>query len=168
MRAVAVAACAGLLVIAGTAVALGALRAKVPAKDSFSGRITAATGKFEFDRANVAVELAVAHSGYANRRLTLALRSPRCGNAKHCVQLTGTLKGTLTTEPQKVPDVGSSFTVRAGGTIKTLGRVSATGSVHGTGFIYRGKETMRLRLDAHGGTITLDARSGLVPGFTSP
>jgi hypothetical protein len=84
------------------------------------------------------------------------------------VQLSGRLVGTLTAGPRQVPDVGQSFTIRATGTVKPLGHVAATGTVHGTGFIAHGHESLRLRLARAGGSVTIDGVSGLVPGFTSP
>ena len=49
-----------------------------------------------------------------------------------------------------------------------LGSVTATGQVHGTGFIGRGVETMTMRLVNQTGTIELNGKSGTVPGFTGP
>jgi hypothetical protein len=60
------------------------------------------------------------------------------------------------------------FTLTAAGTVSPLGRTSLTGTVHGTGFIARGHETMTVTLATARGSVTVTASSGTVPGFTSP
>jgi hypothetical protein len=139
----------------------------VPPADSFSGHITFAAGKFNGDRGRVAILLEPHDSGAAERQLALVLDGRRCGKAEHCIQLAGVLKGTLT-RSRTMPDVGASFTIAASGLILPLGHVSATGSVHGTGFIDYGHEPLHLTLSMSSGSVALDAESGEVPGFTSP
>jgi hypothetical protein len=83
------------------------------------------------------------------------------------VQLRGTLTGTLT-RMSTIPDVGASYALSASGRVKPLGHVSATGQVHGTGFIMRGHETLTVRLSNSRGEVDLQAQSPVVPGFTTP
>jgi len=153
--------------VAVPAAALAGPSAPTPAKDSFTGRVTAATGIFARDHGAVTIALAP-RPGNALRRLTLTLRGAPCSGKGQCVQLSGKLTGTLAPGPMRVPDAGRSFTIAATGTIKPLGHVSATGTVHGTGFIANGHENLRLLLMRAGGTVTIEATSPPVPGFTSP
>jgi hypothetical protein len=153
------------LVAAGVA-STGALAAgsgRVPAKDSFSGRLASASGRYQHDGGNVSFALHVAKSG--NVRITLSGRS--CSHRANCLDLSGTLFGKLTRVPSN-PDVGKSFLLSGVGTVKPLGSVSAGGDVHGTGSIVNGHETLRLTLTGSHGKVTVNAHSPLVPGFTSP
>jgi hypothetical protein len=159
--------CAAALAVAGASAAVGVASAAAPAKDSFVASVTAASGKFAGDHGGITIVLAPGPGGLS-RRLTVTLRGGSCGASKHCIAVSGKLTGSLTRGPAAVPDVGSSLRIRASGTIKSVGKVSATGTVHGTGFIARGQETLKLKLTAPGGTITIGADSGLVPGGTSP
>ena len=151
-----------------TSTALDASHRKVPARDAFSGRITAATGLFRNDHGHATADLAVSRSGARTRRLTITVRGRLCNKSKRCVRLTGHLKGTITALAHTIPDTGRRFTIRAGGTISRLGHVHVRGSVEGTGFVYRGHERMHLTVSTDAGRIAIDAHSRLVPGFTSP
>jgi len=171
-----VAACAVVVGAIGSPTVLAGSKSLNPAKpgnrvigpkDLFTGRITAATGKFAGDRDVVTIILAPGR-GQATRHLTATITGAACTGKPHCVQLAGKLTGTITSGPIRVPDVGRSFAIAATGTIKPLGHVSATGTVQGTGFIANGHESLKLRLTRHGASITIDATSGQVPGFTSP
>lgn len=142
--------------------------AVAPARDSFTGSIIGATGRFAGERGAVAL-VTVPAAGQGVRPLKLTLRGSGCtAGSRRCVELTGSLSGTLALGPVRVPDVGSRLTIAASGRIKPIGLVSATGTVQGTGFIARGRETLDLRLRAPRGTITVRAVSARVPGFTSP
>jgi hypothetical protein len=141
---------------------------RVAARDRFSGRITGATGALRGRGGGLRIDLNVPASGARQRRLVLTFRAAGCGNADHCLKLSGTLHGTLTAEPGRIPDAGSSFAVHATGRLRPLGMVTATGTVHGTGFTARGYEQLRLSVSTPNGKITVGARTGLVPGFTSP
>jgi hypothetical protein len=154
--------------LAGLGVSGALAAAATPARDSFSGSITAATGRFSGDHGAVAIVLAPS-TGQGLRRLSLTVRGSGCRTPAHrCVALTGRLSGTLALGPLRVPDVGSSLTIRAAGAIKPLGQVSASGTVQGTGFIAHGRETLKLRLTTAGGAITIKADSAVVPGGTTP
>src|SRR5262249_50581395 len=141
---------------------------KVPARDAFSGRITARTGSFRGDHGHATVDLAVPASGAATRRLTLTIHGRLCDTSNHCLRLTGHLKGTITVLANTIPDTGRRFTIRAAGFIRRLGHVRVRGIVVGTGFIRRGHEDLQLTATARAGRLALDAHSRLVPGFTSP
>jgi hypothetical protein len=67
-----------------------------------------------------------------------------------------------------LPDTGSTFKLRAAGSFKPIGRLTAVGTVHGTGFIDRGRELLRLTLSGSRGLLELIGRSSAVPAFTSP
>lgn len=142
--------------------------ATVPAKDSFSGSISSGTGRYKDDRGTASSYLVLSSSSNATRRLTLEIRGRPCGRSKHCLKLSGNLKGTLTAIPPQVADVGQSFTVNVRGRLKPLGPVSVKGTVHGTGFLIQGEETLSLTITAPGGQINLSAISPPVSGFTSP
>ena len=147
---------------------LAASHRKVPARDAFSGRITARTGMFQGERGHASADLAVAGSRTTTRRLTITVHGRLCDKSKHCVRIAGHLKGTITALADTVPDTGRSFTIRAAGIIRGFGHVRVRGKVDGTGFIYRGHESLRLTATAHAGRLALYAHSRLVPGFTSP
>jgi hypothetical protein len=160
--------CTTAFVAVMCSVAIGSPWPTLLPQDSFTGRIAFATGKLTGDRGEVAILLKTGHSVATRRQLTLVLDGRRCGKAKHCVQLTGVLTGMLIAEPT-LPDMGRRFTIAAEGFIQPLGQVSATGSVRGTGFIFSyGHEPLHLTLNAPTGRVTIDAKSGKVPPFTSP
>jgi hypothetical protein len=148
-------------------VAIGAPWLRVPRQDSFVGRIVFATGKFSGDRGEVTILLKTGHAVAGRRQLMVVLDGRRCRRARRCVRLVGTLTGSLIAQPH-IPDTGSPFVIAANGWIPTLGNVTATGSVRGTGFIRYAYEPLHLTLTAPRGRIVLDAKSGKVPGFTSP
>jgi hypothetical protein len=78
------------------------------------------------------------------------------------------LRGTITPHAKQIADAGDGYSLRLVGSLKGLGATVATGAVHGTGFIARGRETLTLTLRLGRGTITVEAVSGIVPGFTHP
>ena len=61
------------VVLLSAAGSVAAAVAAVPAKDSFHGRITRATGRLSSDRATVAIALHVARSTDATRALQMTL-----------------------------------------------------------------------------------------------
>ena len=153
--------------LAGTAAAVAFAGGTVPSKDSFHGKITTARGSFVGDSGHVSLQVNVSQSSTATRTATVILTGRPCHGSGGCIRLNGVLTGTLTRMPT-IPDVGASFAVRASGRIKPLGHVSATGLLHGTGFIMHGHETLTLRLSNSRGEVDLHAQSPAVPGFTSP
>ena len=62
----------------------------------------------------------------------------------------------------------SSLAAVPTGYLAGLGKTNLGGTVQGTGFVARGNESMSVTLRTPRGTITFDARSDQVPGFTSP
>jgi hypothetical protein len=101
--------------------------------------------------------------------MTVMIRGRRCGHLRHCLSLHGQLSGSLTAAGVREPaDAGRSYALSASGHLPPLGVVTATGTVHGTGFIYHGVISMRLTLKAPGGTVKISAATGPMPGFTSP
>src|SRR5207302_1262730 len=99
--------------------------------------------------------------------VTLRLVGRRCRGASHCLNLRGTLTGTLT-EGSANPDAPKPFTIDSSGNVKPLEQASATGNGRGTGYIYRGHERLTLTLTAANGSVTIEAHSARVPGFTNP
>jgi hypothetical protein len=156
-----------LLAVTSASVAIGAPARNVPARDSFRGRIASATGAFEGDSGQVAIYMHPRGSGAGPRKLTLTLVGVPCESTNNCLALNGTAKGTLTTR-SSIPDTGMRFTIHASGAVTPMGETSATGHVHGTGFTAKGRERMRLTLTCSDGQVTIDARSPVVKGFTSP
>jgi hypothetical protein len=156
------------VVLLSAAGSVAAAVAAVPAKDSFHGRITRATGRFSSDRAMVAIALHIPRSTDGTRTLRMTLTGPACGTAPHCLALSGTLKGTISARPGTIPDVGRRYGISVSGTLDRLGHVTATGTVTGVGFIREGHEGLTLDITAARGKLTVAAVSGEVPGFTSP
>jgi hypothetical protein len=80
------------------------------------------------------------------------------------VGLSGTAHGSYTSS-QKVPDVGTSYTVSASGTFTTYGKAAVSGSLQTPGFIATGKATGTLNLAFVGGTLTLALTGPTEKGF---
>lgn len=158
----------------------GAAHASATAKSTpFSGRIISGTGRYANLRGTVSLVLLastkapVATSSGTTYLFTLTLSGPSCAShpvaAPHrCAALSGRLTGSATSGPRRVPDVGTTYALTAGGAVKPLGRVSATGTTQGLGFIARGRIPLRLRLRNAAGGVTITAQGPLVPGFSSP
>jgi hypothetical protein len=128
----------------------------VPAKDSFSGRVAQGSGRLAGDRGNIKVRLQPG-AGVSVRRVVITVTGV----------LAGALKGKLT-QRAGLPDVGRTFAVTGSGNVKRLGHVTAAGTVTGVGNARFGHETLRVTLDAAGGSLVMSATSGQVPAFTSP
>jgi hypothetical protein len=157
----------GLLAAAAAAVAVAAPSAKVPPQDTFHGTINTAASTFARVHGHVTIRISPGHSATGTRRVTVKLSGRPCHHSRGCMQLNGTVTGTLT-RTSSIPDVGASFSLKASGRVKPIGHVSATGQVHGTGFIMRGHETMTLHLSASHGEVEVEAQSPALPGFTAP
>lgn len=141
----------------------------VPPKDSFTGHISGAAGRYKHDVGSASIYLHLRTSEQAIRPVTVTIQGRACGHSRVCLNLRGRLKGTLTlTARPHVPDTGNSFSLKAVGAVTPLGHAAATGMGQGTGFIPRGRETMRLTFSTGHGSVTLSALSPPVPGFTSP
>jgi hypothetical protein len=139
---------------------------KIPAKDRFTGHVSAGTGRYRGDhgRARLAVFVSLSASGAT---ITIRIAPLACRSTPRCLGLKGSLSGRLGWLP--VPsDSGSMALLNLSGKVAPLGNVTATGTVHGTGFIVRGRETLTLTLPGTHGTVKLAAQSGLVRGFTTP
>lgn len=160
--------CAAATLAAGGSSPAVATGTGTPAKDTFSGRITRATGGLRADHGNVTVLIHVAQSTDPARRAGLTLKTRPCGSTKHCLSLSGSLSGTISARPAEIPDVGRRFDLKVSGTLAGLGHVSATGAVVGVGFIRAGHELLTLNFRTRRGSVTIAAISPKVPGFTSP
>jgi hypothetical protein len=138
-----------------------------PAKDSFTGSVRSASGKYS--GATGRVHLYLRPRGHGVRRsLTLTLAPSSCRAGAKCLRLSGTLTGTLAPGPGHLPDTGDGYLVTATGTVRPLGMVTARGGVQGTGFIRRGQETLNLTLSGPSVSVTIEGLSAAVNGFTSP
>lgn len=149
-------------------VAAGATTSSTPAKDTFRGHITKATGRLAGDTGRITVLLHVAQSTEAVRKLELTLSGAPCAGAEHCLRLSGLLSGTLSARPAMIPDVGKRYDVSVSGSLSTFSHVSATGNVTGVGFVRVGRETLTLTLETPQGKVMIVTLSPRVPGFTSP
>jgi hypothetical protein len=154
---------AGLGIVAG-AVDAGAATSR-PA-DSLAGHVTSAQGRWRNDRDRMSVHLTPGRGG-GTRHLVIGLAGRSCAAHTACVDLRGTLTGTITARVS-APDVGRAFSIAARGLVAPLGAVRASGIVTGTGMIARGRVTLRLTLRGAHGSVAVMASSGLVPSFTSP
>jgi hypothetical protein len=135
---------------------------------AFHGAITAATGGLAGEHGDVAIVLAHPPlGGNASTPVTLSIVGAGCGTQPHCVHLNGRLTGQMTLQ-HSLPDVGHRFAIAARGTVVPLGQVEASGSAAGTGFIRSGHTGLSLTLQSAGGTVTVAALSGPVPGRTDP
>jgi hypothetical protein len=145
-----------------------ALAATIPARDSFKGTISAASGAYKGDGGMVSIAISVPASGRFVRHATFTLNGPRCDRAQHCIRVSGKLSGTITVAGPWNPDVGKRFTIVAAGSVTGLGHVRVSGSALGTGFIAQGRESLTLMLHGPAGSVTVSAQSAVVGGFTSP
>jgi hypothetical protein len=152
------------LALAATGIA-GA--AKPTRNDSFSAQIASATGRLADHHGRVRVGLFPVASNSDTRSVTIALTPRACRKTSGCARLRGTLHGSITRMPS-LPDVGSQFTITGHGTVRPLGRVTASGTAHGVGFVAFGHETIRLTLTGGGGAVTVSGTSGRAPAFSSP
>jgi hypothetical protein len=139
----------------------------VPTRDSFEGSIRSATGKYFGYNGRFHIYLRSKGSG-SRRPVTIIIAGLPCAGASHCLELSGTLPGTLTPSPVHIADVGHRYLLAGSGSIHPIGQATARGEVAGTGFIRQGHETLTLALTGAFGSITLDALSPSVGGFTSP
>lgn len=150
---------------AGTAVATGA--SSPPARDTFTGQVTASAGRYASVRDRLTVYLLPQSTG-SRRRIIVQIVGRGCSAATiHCVRLHGTLTGTMTAQ-KTVPDLPTRFALIARGRVRPLGRVSATGVVQGIGFVISGRETLTLTLRNAHGRVALAGHSAVLRGFTSP
>jgi hypothetical protein len=141
----------------------------IPARDSFTGTITAGTGRYVHRRGTTAIYLHLGSRSTTVRSLDLALRGRACKQAPRCLRLSGTVSGVLMLVSRHLPaDIGRGFSVRAGGSVAPLGQVTLRGTGHGSGFIARGREQLRIVLKGANGTLTILAHSTRVRAFTSP
>jgi hypothetical protein len=138
-----------------------------PARDSFTGSISSGTQRYSRAKGGASVYLHVHGSRGAERRTTATIVGRKCAGPG-CLDLHGTLTGTLTSGPRALPDTGQTYTFSATGRIGPLGQLKAHGTIRGTGFIYHGREQMRLSLKTGHGTVTITAQSKPVRGFSSP
>jgi hypothetical protein len=87
--------------------------------------------------------------------------------AHHQIALNGSVSGPWTVTPG-IPDIGSSQTLTGSGTVKPLGQVSASGTLHLTGFIAVGHATGTLTLTNARGSVTLQLTGKPQRGFSGP
>lgn len=138
-----------------------------PAQDSFTGAILAGIGAYSGAHGRVKIDLHPRGSGQA--RPTRVVVIGHCGPAsQHCTELNGAITGTLTPAAPRVPDAGRGFNLAGTGRVSPLGHVTLRGSVSGTGFISHGHELMKITLSSRSGSVTVQAVSGPVNGFTTP
>ncbi|HLI31637.1 MAG TPA: hypothetical protein VKU89_02695 [Solirubrobacteraceae bacterium] len=74
------------------------------------------------EHGNVQIGLIVGPSSARRARsLTIVLQAARCGAARRCVRLAGTLRGALNYEPVRIPDAGARLRPVASGKIRPIG-----------------------------------------------
>jgi hypothetical protein len=144
--------------------AAGAAVAVTPAKDLFSTRVANASGAYRADTG--ASQIAVVPG--SGSKVTITLRGASCHGQRRCVAPSGSLHGTMTRTGRVIPDIGMAYALVASGRLTSIGTVRATGTLHGTGFIAHGHESILLTLTAPRGIIQLSGESRLVPGFSHP
>jgi hypothetical protein len=140
---------------------------RVPADDAFTASITAATGAYRADAGAARIALSPKSGAGVTRATTATMTSGPC-RRERCLPLNGELAGTITRRPAAIPDVGQTFALSLHGTLRGVGAVRAHGTVHGTGFIEHGRETLSLTITGRHGSVMLTGESGTVPGFTGP
>jgi hypothetical protein len=125
-----------------------------PASATFSGTITSAAGRYAGDHGRVVIKDGpIASRGGG----TLSISGRVCRGDRSCLTLSGTPTGSLAPKGHPIPDVGFTYTVRAGGRVTPLGRVSVSGLLQVPGFVACGHETMTLTLTGAHGTVKMVA-----------
>jgi hypothetical protein len=139
---------------------------RVPPRDRFIGTLRDGTGLLA--GAGDVIEARLQPAGATGRRrLTLWIVSTGCRAGSGCVHLSGRLRGQLV-PLRSLPDVGRRYAITASGSVHPVGAIRAVGTVAGTGNIAFGVESLQLVFSGRRGSARLSARSGRVPGFTSP
>jgi hypothetical protein len=151
-----------LMALAGAAAAITGPPRRTPvlapAAGTFSGTITSGSGRYAGDGGRVVIEdgeLTRHHSG------RLIITGGACRGARHCLALSGTPAGSLIAHAHPIPDAGFTYSVRAAGRVRPLGRVSITGVLQVPGFVACGRQTMTLTLTGARGTVKLAAETRL-------
>ncbi|MCA1690574.1 MAG: hypothetical protein LC720_09180 [Actinobacteria bacterium] len=164
----------GLVVVGLTAVSGGPATtlAAGPKQTVFTGRIGAATGGYAKLRGSVRIVVR-SHPASTGAGFTLTLSAASCPTRPvrtrtRCASLSGRVTGTATARPRRPADVGTTVALTGTGSVSPLGRVFATGTATGPGFIARGRLGLTLSLRTSAGRLTIVAQGPLVPGFTPP
>ena len=139
--------------------------ASVARQDRFTARPVSGSGRYGRMTGKLRLALEVRASSAGTRSVILGVRGSLC--RPRCAAVSGKLKGTLRRELSN-PDIGQSLTLIVKGRLVPFGHLDARGSMHGTGFIARGHETLQLTFAARHGKFTITGESPQVPGFTSP
>jgi hypothetical protein len=111
--------------------------------------------------------LPIVTPGRASSTAVILKFTPVACSAAPCLKLAGTLTGHAVAQ-RSLPDTGQGYSVSASGHLVGLGSTTATGTLHGTGFIATGHCTLTLTLRSSSGSQPVIAQSGPVRGFTSP
>jgi hypothetical protein len=138
-----------------------------PARDTFTGSISSGRGSFSGAGGHVTVYLHPHGSG-KQRTVRIVFRGRCAASASTCTKLNGALSGQLSSPRRGPPDIGHAYTLTGTGRVSPLGQAELRGEVVGTGFITHGHELMRVTLTSPSGTVTVQATSGPVKGFTTP
>jgi hypothetical protein len=85
--------------------------------------------------------------------------------ARHHIALNGAVGGTWTIQPG-IPDVGQTQTLKGSGAVQPLGAVTATGTLHATGFIAMGHAGGTITLSNDRGSVTLQLTGPTQRGFS--
>jgi hypothetical protein len=139
---------------------------RVPLRDRFTGTLHSGTGSWAGARDAVEVRLQ-APGRTGTRRLTMWIVSTGCPAGATCVHLSGSLRGQLR-PVRALPDVGHRYAIAASGSLGSVGVMTASGTVAGTGNINSGVESLELTLTGRHGSVRVSAHSSRVPAFTSP
>ena len=107
--------------------------------------------------------------------LSVTLHGARCRrrssthlSTRPCLALSGAITGSAVQLPHN-PDGGGERRIRAAsGRTTLLGNVTAVGAYTGTGFIARGRRSIRITIKGRSGAITVDGRGPLIGGFQAP
>lgn len=140
---------------------------RLAGRDYFTGSIRSGSGAYAGNTGRIHIYLQPTGRGL-RRSATITLAGLPCTGATHCLDLSGRLGGTLTASAVHIPDVGRGYALTGTGSVHPLGRVTGRGQVQGTGFIARGHESLTLTLTGGSGSVTVQALSSTVGGFTSP
>lgn len=154
---------------------------------TYTGGITAATGRYAHAHGRLAIRLALTTGepfessdfplrSFAHYRLSIVVRGADCRRDRNrklrrrCLALRGTLRGEGRDEEEHLPDTGGSVRLAAASArVDPLGAVAAKCVIRGVGFIARrGRRSLTMHITGKAGSVWITASGKPVPPFTPP
>jgi hypothetical protein len=171
-----------LTTLAASLAPVGAIAGGTPAATRiYAASLSGTSGPLRRERGRATISVAltpIQSSPQGARRYTVAIElkgencplHPSSPTTHPCLALNARLSGQaeMALSPP-IPDAPRRIRiVSASGRSSAFGTVGASGEMVGTGFIRRGRRTLRLSLRTHDSSLWIEGQGPLVPGFTPP